>query len=69
MATKKATKKPLPNLQGATAEILNRVADWMELPSAPDMVLFSGTHSKEEWAVLLEAKKLAVNYVRLGARQ
>ena len=72
MAIKKTAKKPVPSLQGATAAILNCVADWMETPTAmTDSVVFGSVGrqcSKEELAVLTEARKLAVNYVRLGAK-
>jgi hypothetical protein len=72
MATKKAAKKVVPSLQGATAAILERVANWIDVPTATaDGVVFGGAskQSKEEWAVLVEARKLAVNYIRLGAKQ
>ena len=64
------TKKPAPDLKGATAEILRRTADWMERGTAgSDAVLIPRLQGvdRETWAVLTEARKLAINYVRMGA--
>ena len=70
---KKPSKKPVvPDLKSATASILTRVADWMEADSiASQGAVFgwSGARpTKAEWAVLEEARKLAINYIRMGAK-
>ena len=74
MTLKKKTIKPVvPSLQGATVEILNRVADWMESngTESANRVVYGPPLklTKLEVAVLEEARKLAINYVRLGAKQ
>jgi len=70
MATKKAAKKPAPDLKSATRNILEFVADQVE-KSSYDATIFGalGRVTKEDAAVLAEAKKLAVNYIRMGASQ
>jgi hypothetical protein len=68
--TKKAPQRPVPDVKAATREMLARVAGWMSTNLAEPMlygVLPQGA-SKEEWAALEEARALATEYVRLGAR-
>ena len=67
---KKPSKKSvLPDLKAATQEALSRIADWAE-SSMTNTELFGASmrHTKAEWAVLEEARKLAVNYIRMGAK-
>ena len=68
---KKPTVKPLPDLKAATADILNRTADWLVSLAAQDTLFghLSARTTKAEWAVLKEARDLAVNYIRMGAKQ
>ena len=65
-------KKPKPDLKSATRQALNNIADHVERLMGPD-TLFGIPHerrtTKEEWAVFEEAKKLAVNYIRMGGKQ
>ena len=68
MKPKKLAKKPVPDVKAATREILVRVAAWMETRPAEFTLYPDARYSEEEWAVLEEARALAVAYVRLGAR-
>jgi hypothetical protein len=63
---KKATKRPVPDVKAATAEILTKMADWLESPEGLAKMPV-GKLSKEEAAAFEEARRLAVNYIRLGA--
>ena len=66
----KAAKNQAPDLKAATAAMLGRVAGWMDTKSA-EMTLFASTSagtSPAEWVVLEEARALAIEYVRSGAR-
>ena len=68
---KKPSPKPLPDLKAATRDMLLRVAGWMDTKSA-EMTLYvtaSSKATKAEWAVLEEARVLAVAYIRMGAKQ
>jgi hypothetical protein len=69
---KKPPARPVPDVKGATQVILARVAEWMAGKEAEPVVyagLASGPRaSPAEWAVLEEARALAVEYVRMGAR-
>lgn len=69
MAIKKATKKPAPDLKGATQEALRNAAYHLEDLALEDVfaVLPERRVSKAEWAVMEEARSLAVAYIRKGA--
>ena len=67
----RVTKKPvLPDLKAATREALSKIADWAA-SSMTNAELFGAStrRTQAEWAVLEEARKLAVNYIRMGAKQ
>jgi hypothetical protein len=69
---KKPSKKPVvPDLKAATAEILSRTADWLASPTAQDVLFghLSLRTTRAEWAALAEARDLAVNYIKMGAKQ
>jgi hypothetical protein len=72
MAPKEKTPKPLPDLKSVVRQALNNVADHIEKLMGP-LELFGIPHerrtTKEEWAVFEEAKKLVVNYIRMGGKQ
>lgn len=63
--------KPAPDLRSATREVLAKVADWMGTRQA-ELIIFAGVSaagtSRAEWDVLIEAKAIAMEYVRTGAR-
>jgi hypothetical protein len=67
---KKPVTKPLPDVKSATCEILARVAEWME--SGQSGFVFPGNGNKrltkEEQTALDQARNLAIEYVKLGAR-
>ena len=68
---KKPSKNPVvPDLKAATREILSRTADWAESLAAQDVLFghLSSRTTRAEWAILEEARKLAVNYIRMGAK-
>lgn len=72
MTINKPAKKPAPDLKAATANALDRIAEWADTDATYEQLF--GIHSNrrttpEEAAVLEEAKKLAVNYVRMGAQK
>jgi len=76
MATKKKKKvipksAPVPDVQSATEEMLQRVAVWLVTPAADGLLYrdVSSNAGKAEWAVLEKARALAINYVRLGTRR
>ena len=65
----RVTRKPVvPDLKSATREALDKIATWVSI-SMTNEELFgaSARRTKEEWAVLEEARKLAINYIRKGA--
>ena len=66
---KQATVFPAPDVKNATREILNRVAAWMETPEAAS-VIHTGVNPQrqEERNALVEARALAVGYVKMGAQ-
>ena len=67
---KKPSKKPVvPDLKSATREVLNQIAGWAA-SSMTNAELFgtSTRRTQAEWAVLEEARKLAINYIRTGAK-
>ena len=68
---KRTVAKPLPDLKAATADVLARTADWLSSPASQDILFghLSSRTTRAEWAVLEEARKLAVNYIRMGAKQ
>jgi hypothetical protein len=69
---KKPSKKPVvPDLKAATCEILSRTADWVESLAAQDVLFghLSSRTTRAEWAVLAEARQVATNYIRMGAKQ
>jgi hypothetical protein len=68
MAVKKAAKKPVPDLKSATSNALAHIADWAENQEWDVLFGLSPTArtTREETEVLAEAKKLAVNYIRMG---
>jgi hypothetical protein len=61
-----------PDLKGATAEALEGIANFVEA-RLTSTEIFGETaprgRTKAEWAILEEARKLAVNYIRMGAKQ
>jgi hypothetical protein len=69
--SKKRAPKPLPDLKSVTRQALNTVADHTERLLSLE-VLFGippdRRTTKEEWAVFEEAKKLVVNYIRMGGK-
>jgi hypothetical protein len=68
----RVTRKPVvPDLKAATREILSRTADWAESLAAQDALFghLSPRTTRAEWAVLAEARQLAANYIRMGAKQ
>jgi len=74
VATKKKTvTPPKPDLHAATCNILTRVATWMEEEASYQQLTgLPATNHKlpaADLAVLEEAKKLAINYIRMGAQQ
>ena len=67
---KKKVEAPKPDLQSATSTVLERIADWAATNMTNEELFGSATRrTKEEWAVLGEARKLAVNYIRMGAKR
>ena len=68
MKPKKLAKKPVPDVKAATREILVRVAAWMETRPAEFTLYPDARYSEEEWIALEEARALAIEYVRSGAR-
>ena len=67
---KKKVEAPKPDLKGATAAVLERIADWAATNMTNEEMFGNATRrTKAEWAVLDEARKLAVNYIRMGAKQ
>jgi cobalamin biosynthesis protein CobD/CbiB len=69
---KKKVEAPKPDLKGATAAALEGIANFVEA-RLTSTEIFGETaprgRTKAEWTVLEEARKLAVNYIRMGARQ
>ena len=66
---KQSTKKPAPDVKGATREMLARTAAWMRSLEG-ETVLFGHlgrTFTDEEHAALTEARALAAAYVEKGA--
>lgn len=58
-----------PDAKGATQEILAHVAAWMETAGWPALGVHPvGKRPPGEWAALEEARQLAIQYVRLGAK-
>ncbi len=68
-AKRQAVKPPVPDVKSATREMLARVADWVDTEAGwPVLGVQPARRSKEEWAALEEARKLAAGYIRMGAR-
>jgi len=67
---KRKVEAPKPDLKAATAAVLERIAGWAAT-NMTNAEMFGDVprRTKEEWAVLEEARKLAVNYIRMGAKQ
>lgn len=70
MATKKsAAKKPAPDLKAATRNCLDRIAEHADTDMTYEQLFGIPANQRttaEETTVLVEAKKLAVNYIRMG---
>jgi hypothetical protein len=68
---KKVAVKPAPDLKSATAQALNNIADIVER-TWDTVMLFGIPHerrtTRDEWGLFEEAKKLAVNYIRMGGK-
>jgi len=69
---KKAVEAPKPDLKSATATALEGIANFVEARLTGTEIFGEAAprgRTKAEWAVLEEARKLAINYIRMGARQ
>jgi hypothetical protein len=67
---RREVKRIVPDVKSATRAMLGKIADWVEAEAGwPALgVEPQGRRSKEEWAVLEEARKLAAGHVRMGAK-
>ena len=72
MIKKKAAKNPEPDLKAATAAALESIATFVEARLTSTEIFCETAprgRTKAEWDTLDVARKLAVNYIRMGARQ
>jgi hypothetical protein len=65
---KKRTEPVKPDVRGATQAMLNTVAMWMTTAGWPALGVSPAAHSAVEWSAFEEARQLAIQYVRLGAK-